>query len=52
MLVQFTCATASVRQSVTHEGYPVRLGYGVEEVVVGVVLGTTVIGMEVTIVEP
>jgi len=30
----------------------VRLGYGAEEVVDGVVLGATVMGMEVTIVEP
>lgn len=38
--------------NVPHVGYPVRLGYGAEEVVVGVVLGTTVMGMEVTNVEP
>jgi hypothetical protein len=39
-------------RDVPHVGYPVRLGYGVEEVAVGVVLGVTVIGTEVTIVEP
>jgi hypothetical protein len=52
MLVQFTCATASVRQSVTHVLKPVRLGNAVEELVVGVMLGTMVMGTEVMIVEP
>jgi hypothetical protein len=33
-------------------GYPLRLGYGIEEVAVGVVIGVTVMGIEVRIVEP
>ncbi len=39
-------------KDVPHAGYPERLGYGGEDVVAGVVLGATVIGMAVTIVEP
>lgn len=52
ILVQFTCATANVRQLTTHGGYPVRLGNGAVEVAVEVVFRGMVMGMEVTMVDP